>query len=301
MAFEDEKTLAAVQRYLETIRSLAPWLPNNVDFLANVNDTTREAIYDLLYLARFMVLGLGDVFLGAPCAVPLDPRQRLLGTKYNPLRTYTPNGTVGIGGNYMCIYTMESPGGYQLVGRTVPIWDKLELGAHSTDPWLLRPFDQVEFYPVSEAEVDRFTDQMNAGKFVVDITTTKFDHKEYQQWCDAHKELIDAYRESQGGERLEEFNRLIQISNAELATLEAPPEVVDIAEGCEGVYSEFNGRFWKAVAEEGDVVTKGQQLVVVEAMKTEMVVVAPKDGKVVKIIHKNGDMVEAGDLVVVIE
>ena len=60
-----------------------------------------------------------DVFLGAPCAVPLDPRHRLLGTKYNPSRTFTPNGTVGIGGNYMCIYTMESPGGYQLVGRTV--------------------------------------------------------------------------------------------------------------------------------------------------------------------------------------
>ncbi|CAN3375771.1 hypothetical protein DIURU_003799 [Diutina rugosa] len=301
MAFEDKLTLEAVQRYQETIRSSAPWLPNNVDFLASVNDTTRDHIHDLMYSAQFMVLGLGDVFLGAPCAVPLDPRQRLLGTKYNPSRTYTPNGTVGIGGNYMCIYTMESPGGYQLVGRTVPIWDKLQLSAHSTDPWLLRPFDIVEFYPVTEAEVDAFTAEMNAGKFTVDITNTVFDHGSYTRWLEANAESIEDYRSKQGGERLAEFNRLIQVSNAELATLEAPKDPLEIPEGCEGLYSEFSGRFWKATAAEGDTVTKGQSLVVVEAMKTEMVVVAPRECKVMKIVHRNGDMVEAGDLVAIIE
>jgi len=68
-----------------------------------------------------MVYGLGDVYLGAPCAVPLDPRQRLgridfqfyfgvterfftsayilVVPKYNPARTFTPEGAVGIGGN----------------------------------------------------------------------------------------------------------------------------------------------------------------------------------------------------------
>jgi len=57
-----------------------------------------------------------DVYLGAPCAVPVDPRHRLVVPKYNPARTVTPEGAVGIGGAYMCIYPMESPGGYQLVG-----------------------------------------------------------------------------------------------------------------------------------------------------------------------------------------
>ena len=55
-----------------------------------------------------------DVYLGAPCAVPVDPRHRLVVPKYNPARTVTPEGAVGIGGAYMCIYPMESPGGYQL-------------------------------------------------------------------------------------------------------------------------------------------------------------------------------------------
>lgn len=301
MAFEDSKTLEAVQRYQETIRSLAPWLPNNVDFLADVNGTTREAIHDLMYLARFLVLGLGDVFLGAPCAVPLDPRQRLLGTKYNPLRTYTPNGTVGIGGNYMCIYTMELPGGYQLIGRTVPIWDKLLISAHSDHPWMLRPFDQIEFYPASEADVDKWTAEMNAGKFAVDIETAVFDNGAYTQWLEANKESIEEYQASQGGEKLEEFNRLIQISNLEIQLVEQPLEEVEIADGCQGVYLEFSGRFWKLAVAVGDQVTKGQALVVVEAMKTEMMVVAPRDGTVVKVVHSNGDMVDAGDLVAVIE
>lgn len=303
MAFEDQKTLDAVTRYQETIRSDAPWLPNNVDFIADVNGIERNDVKDMLYTARFLVLGLGDVFLGAPCAVPLDPRHRLLGTKYNPSRTYTPNGTVGIGGNYMCIYTMDSPGGYQLVGRTVPIWDKLTLGEHSGDkPWLLSPFDQVEFYPASEADVDKFTELMNCGKFEVDIVDSVFNHGDYLKWVQANSEEIEKFQQAQGSEKLQELNRLIQVSNAELQKSEAKPiEEESFGEDAQLVYSEFTGRFWKSLVEVGDEVKTGQALVVVEAMKTEMVVTATKPGKVVKIVHKNGDMVDAGDMVVVLE
>ncbi|CDK27224.1 unnamed protein product [Kuraishia capsulata CBS 1993] len=307
MAFEDKKTLDAVQRYSETIRSNAPWLPNNVDFIASVNGIERSTVKDMLYAARFLVLGLGDVFLGAPCAVPLDPRHRFLGTKYNPSRTFTPNGTVGIGGMYMCIYTMESPGGYQLVGRTIPIWDKLSLGNHSTinnggNPWLLSPFDQVEFYPVSEAELDKFSEDASHGFFNVDIVDSVFDHTKYLEWVTANSDAIEEFQQAQGGEKMEEFNRLIQIANDELSKSSGP--IVDENEKypdeAELVYSEYSGRFWKPLVEVGDEVKEGQGLVVVEAMKTEMVVNSPKNGKVLKVVHKNGDMVEAGDLVVVI-
>lgn len=127
VSFEDSKTLECVERYKETIRSIAPWLPNNVDFIAEVNNISHKDIRNVLFSAKFIVLGLGDVFLGSPCAVPLDPRQRFLGSKYNPSRSYTERGLVGLGGMYMCIYAATSPGGYQLVGRTIPIWDKLSL------------------------------------------------------------------------------------------------------------------------------------------------------------------------------
>lgn len=303
MAFEDKKTLEAVKRYQETIRSDAPWLPNNVDFIANINGITRTDVYEMLYSARYMVLGLGDVFLGAPCAVPLDPRQRVLGTKYNPSRTYTPNGTVGIGGSYMCIYTMESPGGYQLVGRTIPIWDKLSLRLGAENPWLLSPFDQVEFYPVSEEELDALTERVKVGKFEIEITDSVFDHEAYLQWIQANSASIEEFRRTQGGDKLEEFNRLIQVANADLEKGGSAAVVEDekFGENAEMVYSEFSGRFWKPLVNVGDEVKEGQGLVVVEAMKTEMVVNSTKTGKVVKIYHKNGDMVDAGDLVAVVE
>lgn len=303
MAFEDSKTLDCVTRYQETIRSKAPWLPNNVDFIADVNDITRDDVKNMLYSARFLVLGLGDVFLGAPCAVPLDPRHRFLGTKYNPSRTYTANGVVGIGGMYMCIYAMDSPGGYQLVGRTIPIWDKLKLGSHSAEhPWLLTPFDQVEFYPVSEEELEAACEDARNGKFEVVVEDSVFDHGDYLKFIEANKESIEAFEHRQSGEKAAEFAKLIQVANDELEEHSAGKgaEEETFPEDAELVYSEYSGRFWKPLVKVGDVVSEGQGLVVVEAMKTEMVVNATKAGKVLKIVHTNGDMVDAGDLVVVL-
>ncbi|QLL32605.1 hypothetical protein HG536_0D01270 [Torulaspora globosa] len=302
MAFEDSKTLACVTRYQETIRSSAPWLPNNVDFIADVNGIGREDVRNLMYSAKFMVLGLGDVFLGSPCAVPLDPRQRLLGTKYNPSRTYTERGVVGLGGMYMCIYAASSPGGYQLVGRTVPIWDKLMLGSSSTQPWLLNPFDQVEFYPVSERELDKLTEDCENGQFEVEIEESVFDHKKYLAWIQENIDSIEAFQQNQMGEKSAEFAKLIQVANSELDSDGVAEEVAQetYPEDAELIYSEHSGRFWKPVVSVGDKVKAGQSLIIVEAMKTEMTVSSTRDGTVLRILHRNGDIVDAGDLVVVL-
>ena len=139
-----------MRRYQETVRASAPWLPNNVDFIQRINGlASRDEVRRIVYDASYLVMGLGDVYLGAPCAVPIDPRHRLLTSKYNPARTYTAEGTVGIGGVYMCIYGMDSPGGYQLVGRSLPIWNTFMRNPVFQDgkPWLLRFFDQVRFIP----------------------------------------------------------------------------------------------------------------------------------------------------------
>lgn len=103
---------------------------------------------------------------------------------------------------------------------------------------------------------------------------------------------------------MEEFSRLIQVSNAELEAGKGGPQISEedkFSENAEMVYSEYSGRFWKSLVAVGDAVKKGQALIVVEAMKTEMMVVATRAGKVAKIMHTNGAMVDAGDLVVVIE
>ena len=152
----------AMARY-ERVRPDAPWCPDNVEFIRRINDLgTRDDVFDVVTAATYLVVGLGDVYLGAPVAVPLDPRHRLVTTKYDPARTWTPQNAVGIGGVYLCVYGMEGPGGYQLVGRTVPVWRHVPGSAER--PWLLRPFDRLRFEPVTAADLAERRAAIKAGR-----------------------------------------------------------------------------------------------------------------------------------------
>ena len=112
LAFNDRWTIEAQKRYLRSVRPHAPYMPSNVEFIARINGfDSVDDVRKIITSCEYCVMGLGDVYLGAPCAVPIDPRHRLVTSKYNPARTYTPEGAVGIGGAYMCIYGMDSPGG----------------------------------------------------------------------------------------------------------------------------------------------------------------------------------------------
>ena len=127
LSWEDESTLLAIQKYMQSVRADAPWCPSNLEFIRRVNGLASiEAVKRIVFDASYLVLGLGDVYLGAPVATPVDPRHRLVTTKYNPARTWTPENAVGIGGAYLCVYGMEGPGGYQFVGRTVQMWNTFQ-------------------------------------------------------------------------------------------------------------------------------------------------------------------------------
>jgi len=157
ICFDDPDAHEAMRRYQRGVRPDAPWCPDNVEFIRRVNGLrSRDEVFEIVQKATYLVIGLGDVYLGAPVAVPLDPAHRLVTTKYDPPRTWTPENAVGIGGTYLCVYGMEGPGGYQLVGRTVPVWRKppadTERGT-PTDPWLLRNFDLLRFEPVGHDEL----------------------------------------------------------------------------------------------------------------------------------------------------
>jgi pyruvate carboxylase len=51
----------------------------------------------------------------------------------------------------------------------------------------------------------------------------------------------------------------------------------------------------------GDAVTKGQKLLMLEAMKMQTTIVAPRDGKVREVLVKPGSQVETGDLLLRLE
>ena len=183
LAFHDRWTREAIQKYMQSVRAEAPYLPDNVEFVARCNGfESGDQVLSAMISSQKMVLGLGDVYLGAPCAVPIDPLTRLVVPKYNPARTLTPEGAVGIGGSYICIYPMESPGGYQLVGRTLPIWNTYQSTPYFKEtPWLLRIFDRIQFEHVEENHLEDAREAMLQGSYELSIEEGTFNVREYNE------------------------------------------------------------------------------------------------------------------------
>lgn len=63
-------------------------------------------------------------------------------------RTKVPEGGVGIAGNQTGIYSMESPGGWQIIGRTPSSFFDPKMDP----PCEIKPGDEIEFYSISETE-----------------------------------------------------------------------------------------------------------------------------------------------------
>ena len=171
LSWDDHAVRETVRRYMSSVRSDAPWCPDNIEFIRRVNGLpSAGAVREIVFGANYLVMGLGDVYLGAPVATPLDPRHRLVTTKYNPARTWTPPNVVGIGGAYLCVYGMEGPGGYQLVGRTLQVWnDRPGDDCWEGKPWLLRCFDRIRFFPVAHDELRAIRKDFPAGRYRVRI------------------------------------------------------------------------------------------------------------------------------------
>jgi urea carboxylase len=198
LSWDDPATRTAIDRYVHGVRSDAPWCPWNIEFIRRINGLASvDDVHATLLSARYLVLGLGDVYLGAPVATPLDPRHRLVTTKYNPARTWTPENAVGIGGAYLCIYGMEGPGGYQLVGRTVQVWNRDCRGPHFDQPWLLRNFDQIQFHPVDAAELLEQRAAQARGELVIECEPARFRLSEQRAFLREHADEIVAFKSRQ--------------------------------------------------------------------------------------------------------
>jgi urea carboxylase len=198
LSWDDPATREAIERYMHGVRADAPWCPWNIEFIRRINGLdTVEDVRRTVFDASYLVLGLGDVYLGAPVATPLDPRHRLVTTKYNPARTWTAENSVGIGGSYLCIYGMEGPGGYQFVGRTVQVWNREQRGPHFTEPWLLRTFDQLRWFPVGADELLDMRAAQAHGQLPVTIEDTTFRLSDQHRFLDDNAESIAAFRTTQ--------------------------------------------------------------------------------------------------------
>ncbi len=307
LSWDDPQTQLAARRYQETTRPDAPWCPSNPEFIRRINGLDSiDDVRDIVFDADYLVLGLGDVYLGAPVATPVDPRHRLVTTKYNPARPWTPENAVGIGGAYLCVYGMEGPGGYQFVGRTTQMWNPLEPTAtfKPGKPWLLNFFDQLRFYPVSADEILKMRDDCLRGRFNVEIEETTFCLGDYLRFLKENEESIAAFKQHQEQAFEAEHERWVE-QGLDTFVSDEPRPAFDLADevpdGCAAVKASIAGAVWKVPVAEGAVVEEGETLAVLESMKMEFPLVADSAGTVRKLYVKPGETVEYGQLVAAVD
>ena len=306
LSWDDPACRLAIEKYMTTVRKDAPWCPSNLEFIRRINDLENlDEVYRTVFEASYLVMGLGDVYLGAPVATPLDPRHRLVTTKYNPARTWTAENSVGIGGAYMCVYGMEGPGGYQFVGRTLQMWNRYrEVEAFQGKPWLLRFFDQVRFYPVSAEELLRIRRDFPLGRYELRIEESTLALADYQAFLAEEAEGIAAFRTHQRAAFDAERQRWIESGQAHFESEEVGPDLGEdapLGAGEHGIESHIAGNLWQVQVEPGAQVKAGDVLVILESMKMEIPLTAPRDGVVKEVRVQPGSPVRAGQRVVVLE
>ncbi|MCF5660703.1 5-oxoprolinase/urea amidolyase family protein [Pseudomonas syringae] len=305
LSWDDPACQLAIEKYMTTVRKDAPWCPNNLEFIRRINDLPNlDEVQRTVFDASYLVMGLGDVYLGAPVATPLDPRHRLVTTKYNPARTWTAENSVGIGGAYMCVYGMEGPGGYQFVGRTLQMWNRYrDVAAFEGKPWLLRFFDQIRFYPVSADELLRIRRDFPLGRFDLNIEHSTLNLADYQAFLAREADGIAAFRAQQHSAFNAERERWIANGQADFQSDEgATPstEELPLQAGQQGIDSHIAGNLWQVQVQPGERVEAGDVLVILESMKMEIPLLAPVGGVVREVRVQPGSAVRAGQRVVVL-
>lgn len=117
----------------------------DLEIVADQNNITVEEVIDIhsspKYLVHMIGFAPGFAFLGG-----MD--EQIATSRKDVPRLSIPAGSVGIAGKQTGIYPFETPGGWQVIGRTPT---KLFL-PDEQPPSLLKAGDLIRFYPITEKE-----------------------------------------------------------------------------------------------------------------------------------------------------
>ena len=177
----DKWTKECVEDYSNKIAKKKPD-PELITELNNLEST--EQFVRVHSGTEYWVSAIG-FWPGLPFMMALDPRCKLTVPKYNPPRTWTPKGTVGMGGASTSIYPDRLPGGYQIFGIIpVPIWDtKKSFPVFENNICLFQPGDRVKFVPTTYEEFDHVSKKVEEGTYDYNIIEyQKFSVKNYKKW-----------------------------------------------------------------------------------------------------------------------
>lgn len=123
---------------LHAVASFAHLSPDEV---VRVHTSAIYRVFMLGFVPGFAYLGLVDERIAMP--------------RHSTPRIRVPAGSVGLAGVQTGVYPAETPGGWQLIGRTpVRPFDPAR-----AQPFLLKAGDAVEFYPIDRTEFDRLLER----------------------------------------------------------------------------------------------------------------------------------------------
>ncbi|KAM3519904.1 hypothetical protein MY4038_009634 [Beauveria bassiana] len=298
---------ASVERYMHTQRPTASYLPDPIEFIARSNGLqNKQQVLDKVLSTRILVVGVG-FWSGTPIGFPVDPRCRLMVPKFNPSRTFSPAGGLGIGGCFFCCDPTDAPGGYVNFGRTLPGWDKFCVNKSFGDrPWLFDNFDQLSFYVVDEDEFEGIYSRFQSGKYQFDITQTEFDVDEYTRFCESVADETAEFRarqeEATAVETAKEKRIFDQWQSEQKVERDSVPSLEDIDDTLK-IEATMHASVYKIKVQKGETIREGHVLVILEAMKMEINirVSAAQAGLVVEsVIVAPCDIVKPGDVVIVL-
>ena len=185
LAFEDSETKRAVEKYAKEVRPDAPNIIDgyNIEYMAMCNGVSVAEVKKMILGTDWFNSG-GGFWPGGAFLWPMDPRCALVVPKYNPPRTWTPEGAAGIGGPCIFTYTTPTGGGYQLFGRTIPTFQfACKHPIFKDGPFLYRNADKVRFHEVSEKEVLEIYGHVHEKfDYEYEIETNEIKAKEYMEW-----------------------------------------------------------------------------------------------------------------------
>jgi KipI family sensor histidine kinase inhibitor len=177
----DKWTKECIEDYSSKITKKTP----DPEFITEINNLENTDQFVRVHSGtEYWVSSLG-FWPGLPFMMPLDPRCKLTAPKYNPPRTWTPKGAIGMGGSSTSIYPDRLPGGYQIFGIIpVPIWDtQKSFSVFEESICLFKPGDRVKFVPTTYEEFDYVSSKVKDKSYDYNIIEyQKFSVKNYKTW-----------------------------------------------------------------------------------------------------------------------
>jgi urea carboxylase len=188
------------------------------------------------------------------------------------------------------------------------MWNRFKQTDAFTDdkPWLLRFFDQIRFYPVSEHDLLKIREDFPLGRYRLKIEESKFSLREYNAFLRDNATSIATFKKTQQAAFEAERERWRVTGQAEYAGETAHDDAdakgkLETHQNGRTVASQLAGNVWKIPVKAGDKVSEGDALVIVESMKMEFPIAAPFAGKVLQVICREGSQVSAGQDLIVLE